>query len=509
MKRSLVIAAVGLALGAPRALGGVGPGEVTAVSVLPGPGSVNVVIDVRGSVTVQDFTLKNPYRLVIDVTGATLRAPGIFYDGVNRGGILNIRYRQFRPDVVRIVLELESLKDYKLVHADDAVRVELGTDRGFTAWSSVAPASLPVARRERGAGSGEPAARGQPGVPVQPLPQLQAAQQPVISVTFDSAAISDVTATFASFSGKSILLGAGIVGRVNANITNQPWDVAFQAILESQGLAAVEEPPGIIKVQSQAALAARDSLEPLRTALIPINYARASSMASSVAGILSKRGKVVPDTSTNSLILTDVVSRIEEDSQFVARLDVATPQVVIQAKLIFVDRSEIEDLGIRYDLGTSRQFFNTLVTRPDPRTAEPVDTDGDGIPDLLQATENFAAGDVIVDLGGSALSAIANAQAAVATPALRLIFATALGNFNLTSFVEALQQVDLADLQAEPIISTADNQTASILVGERTPIRIVDVGAPGQVTAARATTSLQETGIKLEVTPHVTNNNQV
>src|SRR5713101_8722226 len=111
MKRLLVLAAVGLTLAAPRALAG--PGEVTAVSVLPGAGSVNVVIDVRGSVKVQDFTLKNPYRLVIDVTGATLRTQGVVYDGVNRGGILNIRYHQFRPDVVRVVLELESLRDYK------------------------------------------------------------------------------------------------------------------------------------------------------------------------------------------------------------------------------------------------------------------------------------------------------------------------------------------------------------------------------------------------------------
>ena len=43
MKRSLVLAAVGLLYSVPGAIGDVGPGEVTAVSVLPGPGSVNVV----------------------------------------------------------------------------------------------------------------------------------------------------------------------------------------------------------------------------------------------------------------------------------------------------------------------------------------------------------------------------------------------------------------------------------------------------------------------------------
>jgi hypothetical protein len=102
MRRSLILALAGLVLVAPRA-GGAGPGEVNAVSVLPGAGRAHVVIDVRGSVSVQDFTLQNPARLVIDVLGAKLNAQELVYDGQNRGGILNIRYAQFRPDVVRIV----------------------------------------------------------------------------------------------------------------------------------------------------------------------------------------------------------------------------------------------------------------------------------------------------------------------------------------------------------------------------------------------------------------------
>jgi len=117
--------------------------------------------------------------------------------------------------------------------------------------------------------------------------------------------------------------------------------------------------------------------------------------------------------------------------------------------------------------GEQRQFFNKLVQRPDPSTAQPVDTNGDGVPDALRATQFFTTDQNVIDIGGNALSAIANADAQIATPALKLIFATALGNFNLTSFVEALQQVNLADLQAEPLISTSDNSPAEILVGEK------------------------------------------
>jgi type IV pilus assembly protein PilQ len=522
MKRSLFLAAAGLLLTAPLALGG--PGEVTGVSVLPGAGSVTVVIDVRGGVQVTDFTLKEPARLVVDVKGATLHTRGILYDRVNRGGIIDIRYSQFTPEIVRIVMQLESLKDYHLERVDDAVRIAFGTDRAFAAWSSVAPAVQRLAAAAPAAPKLEPVAPPLPASTLAPTPGApnpmamkfrgtsQRSQQPAISVTFDSASMGDVLETFASFSGKSIVMGSGVSGeRVTTRITNQPWDVALEAILDSHGLAGLEDPPGIIRIQSRASLAARDSLEPLRTVLRPVNYARATSLVPSVKGILSKRGNVVPDTATNSLIIQDVDSRIDIDTAFVSQLDKETPQVAIQAKLIFVNRTDIENLGVRYDLGTQRQFFNTLVQRPDPASAKPVDTNGDGVPDALRATEFFATDQNVIDLGGNALSALANASQAVASPALKLIFATAIGNFNLTSFVEALQQVDLADLQAEPLISASDNTQASILVGEKTPIRQIDASsAQGAGTGApRAVTTIVPTGITLTVTPHVTNNGRV
>jgi hypothetical protein len=104
-----------------------GPGEVTAVSVLPSPGHAEVVIDVAGPVGYQDFTLANPARLVIDVTGATLPRTTTAYDGVNRGGIRNVRYAQYQADVVRVVVELESLRDYTIdQRGDHPGRVRFG-----------------------------------------------------------------------------------------------------------------------------------------------------------------------------------------------------------------------------------------------------------------------------------------------------------------------------------------------------------------------------------------------
>jgi N-acetylmuramoyl-L-alanine amidase len=76
------------------------------VSGLPATGKVEVVIDLQGAAQVRDFTLTNPSRLVIDLIGTRLTAPAAMYDGLNRGGVKNIRYGQFKPDVVRVVIDL-------------------------------------------------------------------------------------------------------------------------------------------------------------------------------------------------------------------------------------------------------------------------------------------------------------------------------------------------------------------------------------------------------------------
>src|SRR5206468_1734374 len=160
---------------------------------------------------------------------------------------------------------------------------------------------------------------------------------------------------------------------------------------------------------------------------------------------------------------------------------------------------------------SATQFFNQLVQRPDPRTAKPVDTNLDGIPDALVPQSNFPANQNIVDLGGNSLSALGNASQEVVNPALNLIFSTAIGNFDLTAFVQALQRIELADVQAEPTITTLDNRQAEILVGDRVPIRIIDPGtvAAGTGTLPRATVRFEQTGINLKVTPHVTANRQI
>jgi type IV pilus assembly protein PilQ len=464
---------------------GPGSGEVTGVSVQASPGRADIVINVRGAVEVRDFMLEGPDRLVLDVLGARLmgKTAGL-YDGVKRGGVLNVRYSQFDRDVVRIVLTLDEAKDYHVERGADAIRVSFGTDQSFLAWSSHPAQQAVRSKRARAPEVQLPATR---------LTRVTS-EEPRITVVWDRANVADVVAGFAAFSGRTIILGKGITGEVTAEVKNQPWPQAFQAILASQGLSAQEMAGGIIRVDAPSVLASLDSLEPLETNVVRINYGKAKELTKSIEGSLTKgRGKVIADDNTNSLIITDTRSKVANIADFVRGLDIRTPQVSIKAKIVFVDRTDIEELGIKYDLGNNNQFFNKLVQRFDPFSTTPGGT--------YKPEVN------IIDLGGNSVSGIGNASGTVVGSALDLVFSTALGGFTLTSFLSALERQDLSDVQAEPVITTLDNRKADILVGQETPVRVIDAGANSG--DAKSTVQFKETGIRLTVTPHVTSNRQI
>ncbi len=494
-------------------------GEVRSLSVIPAAGRAEVVVAVAGAVDVQDFALGSPPRIVLDLKGASLSAPVRMYDKVERGGITNVRVAQYRDDVVRVVIDLDTDHEYRLTRGDGEIRVTVdgGVDVGsFAAWRTNPEISGAVASS---AGTVVPAARvtskarRNTDLSAQLTAFTPAAAQPKITVTYQEADIRDVISAFAVFSGRTIVVGKGVTGTVSAEVRDQPWDVALRAILTSQGLAAKEDQDGIISVDSYQNIAAQQAAEPLSTRILSVNYARASSLAPTIEGLLSKecsvaapggsgsggqckvRGSVTADSATNRLLITDVPSRLDDIANYVKDLDVRTPQVAIKAKIILVNRTNIEDIGVSYDLGDNGTFFNKLVQRND-ETGDPYD-------------KNLS----VIQLGGNSLAAVSNATQRVTNPALSLIFSTALGRFNLTSFIDALQEVRLADVQAEPSIVTLDNRKAELLSGEETPIRIVDLGSLSQGGAGgqgpRATVQFKESGIILTVTPHITNNRQI
>ncbi len=483
-------------------------GEVRAMSLVAAAGRAEFKVQIQGAISVSDFTLADPARVVVDLSGAIL--PQGFkgsYDGVNRAGVVDMRVRQYDENVVRVVLVLDRLKPYTVVRTDEGISVSFGAEQTFATWTSgasvarmgaprsAAPTPVIVEPTEQVDVAEELPARPVDARQLVAVSPVQQRQEPRLTVSWDNASIQEVISGFQAISGRSIILGKAITVQVSAEIRDKPWPDAFKAILGAYGLSAQEVEGGIIRVDAPETLAAIDSLEPRQTDVLKVNYANAGELAGTVSGVVSKRGKVIADTATNSLIITETRSALPAIMDFARGLDIRPPQIAIQAKIIFVDRTDVEQLGFRYDLASGNQFYNKIVQRPNP--------DEDNAP--------YLPGVNIVDLGGNAISAIANADAFVASSALDLTYSIALGGFSLSSFLSALERIDLTDVQTEPVITTKDNKRATLLVGEEIPIRIIDASSIGGAggAAPRATVQFKEVGIKLNVTPHVTNNRQI
>ncbi len=530
-------------------------GRVLGIAVAPAMAGADIVLSLDSSVTLKHFTLDNPSRIVVDLGGANL-AIRSHYDGKARGPVRNLRLSQYRADTVRLVIDLDGSRSYTVVRDGGQVRIALSAPAvAFARWGSsntggelssqVAagrleqPAPIAAVAAPVEAKPIEMKALETPIVKAAPAPvviddhssdpltartpatvsSMAAArrqqQKPRITVSYDGTNIRDVIAAFATFSGRTIIVGKDVSGDVTADIADKPWDVALQAILQAQGLAATEDASGIITVDSYRNLATNQALEPLVTQIVDINYSKASVLRGTVQQLLARdctglttmatgrdmgmpmnqggsgggqqdqtagqgcvvRGSVAADSATNKLIITEVPSRLPEIVARVQQLDIRTPQVAIKAKIIFVNRTGIQDIGLAYDLGKGdKQFFQQLVPRTDPNTLVPVDTDGDGVPDSRGGGTAYQ-GPARISLGGNALAGLANANNAIKPNALNLIYSTALGRYQLTAFLNALQTSSLADVQSEPSITILNNRSAEIFVGQEIPIRVIDASA--------------------------------
>lgn len=464
----------------------VGPDDVREVRILSAGDDTELVILTGDEVEPREFLLANPTRLIVDLYGAQIGDLRGSYEGIGRGGVIRIRGSQFRPDVVRIVFELTGLPEYRTDATAGRFVVRFANPgRSFDPWSTTTAADAPLAMADRNpvptvSRSIQRAGRSFPDDP------------PRITVAYDSASMLDVLAGFAEFAGVSIVPSSAVADVVvrGIDIRNQPWDVALEAILAAQGLGWQLQSEGILIVDMLEGLHARDTLQ-TETRVFRINYASADSVAVTLQGLVTPgRGQVVAYQGANSVIVTDVPSVVARIDTLIQSLDRKTPQVSIEAKIIFVKRTDVNELGIIYDLK---------------------DNTGNSINDITGVENPLAPGTItnatLVDLSGTSIAALANANDPVLAPSLQILASTAFGDFTLSAFLSALEQHQLSDVQAAPSIQVVNNHRARIQVGERTPIRILEPGA--QVAGATVNVQFEDTGIILEVTPHITNNNQI
>jgi type IV pilus assembly protein PilQ len=485
-------------------------GPVTGLSIQPAPERTEVVISMDGQAEYRDFTMEGPSRLVVDLLDSQLALPRENFLDLNRGGVRSIRTSQYSASIVRVVIDLERVVGYQILQGDGELRVVLeNSGDTFTPWSTVPAAAAPnaVAPSEFAPASAAPVdaaltptpeVASSPGAPFPP--QEQGAR---ITVTFSNTPIQEVLFTFAEFADRSIVAGAEVDVVVSAEVRDQPWDVALREILEANGLVAVESVSGIIRVDNLENLQQREQWEAPSTRTFQVNYANAAELQTSVQALLSmERGKVAVDAGTNTVIVTDVKRVLDQVEAMIRSLDRETPQVAIAAKIVFINRTDLQDFGITYDLKDSEGNQLNQIT------PGAVDQDGNGVIDYPD--DLVEVGTDVVALGGNSIAALGNARNRIPNPNLTLLSSLILGRHTLITFIEALESMNLSDIQAHPSVQVLDNQQARIWVGEETPIRVIDAQAGatgGSIPTAQVST--RQTGIILQATPHVVGNGKI
>jgi type IV pilus assembly protein PilQ len=178
----------------------------------------------------------------------------------------------------------------------------------------------------------------------------------------EGADLLTVLRALAEYSGRNIVAGKGVGGKVTVSLRDVPWMTALQQILSANGLDYVTE-SGIIRVATPAEIAKmRDEAEkaaPMLDKVYKIEFATVGEIAGVVAKSLSRRGHLETDVRTNSLVVSDISSSQKNIARLIAILDSPTPQVEIQVKVVDMNYRVARELGVNWSVtGIESRTFN-------------------------------------------------------------------------------------------------------------------------------------------------------
>jgi type IV pilus assembly protein PilQ len=179
-----------------------------------------------------------------------------------------------------------------------------------------------------------------------------------ISLDLKDADIKDVFRTISQFTGLNIVIDPEVKGTVTVQLENVPWDQALDLILKQNNLGYVLD-NNIMRIATteklrieeadRARLAeARQAAEPTRTVIKKLSYARASEITAVLKSIMSRRGDIVIDSRTNTLIIREIPTFLPAVLQLIDNLDTATPQVMIEARIVETTKTLGRSLGINW-----------------------------------------------------------------------------------------------------------------------------------------------------------------
>jgi len=322
-----------------------------------------------------------------------------------------------------------------------------------------------------------------------------------ISLDFQNADIHNVLRIIADVSGLNIVTSDEVKGNITIKLKDIPWDQALDVVLESRDLGKmavgnvirIDAADKIKKAQERKLETKKteEQLEPLITSVIPVNFAKAGEVATTIkgkeVGLVSDRGSITAESRTNVLIVKDIKKNVDDISAMVKRLDKATPQVLISARIVQADDDFTRGLGVQwggsYRNQSDRSHFGLSGINTGPATNLFDNAVTNGKPSwspMLAPTPSLAVNFPTQQAAGFGIT----------------IGRLAGSAFDLDLRLDIGETIGSANVIARPKIVTMDNKKATIRQGEKYPYIVRD--KEGQLS-----TELKDIELILEVTPRI------
>lgn len=331
-----------------------------------------------------------------------------------------------------------------------------------------------------------------------------------MSMNFQNVDVRNLLNVIADFTKLNIVTSDAVQGNLTVRLENVPWDQALDIVLTTRGLdmrrngsviwVAPRDEINKLEKQVLEAQASLVELEATRTEAFQLNYSRAADVAALLNNpaqkILSKRGSVVIDARTNQMFVQDTVSKLEEVTGIIKKVDIAVRQVQIEARIVEARDSFGRSLGARLGFFNARpgqllgqntlfgatptQYIDEMLAQPGTILNNPTGTAFRGYTPTPQ-----------VNLPAAGLGS-------GATPAS---FALTLFNSAASQFLNLELSAAEADgrgkIISSPRVVTGNQEKALIEQGTELPYQ--------QASASGATNvAFKKANLKLEVTPQIT-----
>ena len=338
-----------------------------------------------------------------------------------------------------------------------------------------------------------------------------------LSFNFQNVEVRAALQAIADISGLNIITSDSVAGNLTLRLRDVPWDQALDVILQAKGLdmrkngnvlwiAPKEEvlTKEKLELEQRAQIA---ELEPLRSEIFQLNYQKAESFRTvfglDASGgssgdnknrVLSKRGSAVIDPRTNQLFVTDIASKIEDIRKLIQKTDVASKQVLIEARLVEANDGFSRNLGAKLgfaDLRTIRGGDSGWQVRGNERVAIGGNLTGVGqTTGQVELSEDSFNNTTMVNLPAAAIGG-------VGAPSLAFSLFSSAANRFLNLELSALEADGKGKIISSPRVVTEDKQIAVIEQGIELPYQVATSSGATSITFKKA-------NLRLEVTPQIT-----